>query len=196
MKIISLGWGWQSFTKGYNMEVVPEKKYTYTNMKGWTYQCGGCGQWIIAPPEGIIFSDHQCPTVIEGKWRDAPAGLLETGEVEKMDAKDVMELWKKYGLSMTGAEGIMRSEEGLFIYTVEEAEDYYRLVELCHDAVASFYEENPELRGLGYFKALKLANPDLDGRMLEWAKEHKRKLEELKKNRKEAEERMRLIVKE
>jgi hypothetical protein len=89
-------------------------------------------------------------------------------------------LWEKYGLSTEMAYKLM--SHYAYLYTIEEVYEYYNLVRICHDLVASWWDKNGRCP---YYDALKAASPEIYARASEWSRNHLRKINdyaELTKN--------------
>lgn len=85
----------------------------------------------------------------------------------------------KYGLSLVGAESLMISPFGFPLYSPQEAQEYYTLVEICHDLVEGYLDAHPnEVVGFRYFDVLKKASPEYYQKVSEWSLDHKRRREE------------------
>jgi hypothetical protein len=93
-------------------------------------------------------------------------------------------LYKKYDLSFSGAENLMKLPESFALYSGDEAQKYYTLVLICHDLVISYLESNPEASnkwgqsGYRYYDILKLASPLFSQKVLDWSKDNERRKKE------------------
>ena len=94
-------------------------------------------------------------------------------------------LWRKYRLSAEGAYTLMYDPLMGSAYTDEEHKAHLLLVEMCHCAVASYLENNPEIEakylakepGCLYYDILRVAAPDWEKKASAWAADFTKRLE-------------------
>jgi hypothetical protein len=85
--------------------------------------------------------------------------------------------WKKYNFSVPDLYDLTVSHNFNF-YTKKELKEYINMSIFAHDCVSSYLDENPEIAkkyriNYFYYNILKLANPELNKKIIEWAKSHK-----------------------
>jgi len=75
------------------------------------------------------------------------------------------ELWIKYHLALDFTPPST-------LYSDNELRRYESMAACAHDAVANYYEDNPDKCDLSYYDALKIASPRLYKRVSEWSADY------------------------
>lgn len=92
--------------------------------------------------------------------------------------------WRYDFLNMDGAYNVITTGIGAAVLTQEEKDKYMTFVHICHDFVAMYLDEYPEVLtmygqpGYMYFDILEKANPKLYEEATEWAIEFQRRYKE------------------